>query len=132
LLNTLDQELTYDNLVVRKRSALEKAETEPEERTVMVLKLTEGLRLTEAGIKVSEDSDGNGQQAGTTRQGVVRMRACCKEILKEKKGSLCLHASTPNSFRLSAGTCALPPVLFNTSCEDPDDLPTVQEEVPAD
>jgi hypothetical protein len=44
-----------DRVKIRKQSALEEAEkSEPEsqERTMTVLKLTEGLGLTEAGIKV--------------------------------------------------------------------------------
>ena len=49
---------------IRKQSALEEAkepELEPQQRTVMVLKLTEGLGLTEAGIRVCEDINRNGQ-----------------------------------------------------------------------
>jgi len=57
LLNYHDQYLTCLYLVgIWKHSALEEgAETQPElkERTVVVLKLTEGLALTEAGIKAS-------------------------------------------------------------------------------
>ena len=45
------------------------------ERTVKVLKLTERLRLTEAGIKVFEDIDWKEQRAASTGQGTVRMRA---------------------------------------------------------
>ena len=36
-------------------------ESEPSERTTTVLKLTEGLGLTEVGIKISEDIDWNDQ-----------------------------------------------------------------------
>jgi hypothetical protein len=54
----------------------------------MVLKLTEGLGLTEAGVRVCEDSDWNEQQAATTGQGVVKMLACCGAILREKERSL--------------------------------------------
>ena len=61
LLNSSDQKLTFDHLVeIRKQSALEEAqEPEPErkERTERVVKLTEGLGLTEGGIRVSEDVD---------------------------------------------------------------------------
>jgi hypothetical protein len=55
-LKSRDQELTLDDLVeIRKQSALvEAAGPEPKERTVRVLKLTEGLGLTERGIKVFE------------------------------------------------------------------------------
>jgi hypothetical protein len=59
LLNYRDQKLTFDHLVqIRKHSALEEAEKpdpEPKERTMTVMKLTEGLGLTDAGIKVFED-----------------------------------------------------------------------------
>ena len=40
-----------------------------------VLKLTEGLGLTEAGIRVFEDINWNGQRAAATGQGI------CEEIL---------------------------------------------------
>jgi hypothetical protein len=60
-----DQKLTLgDVLETEKRSALEEAEEpEPKERIRRVLKLTEGLRLIEAGIKVFEDTDSNEQRA---------------------------------------------------------------------
>jgi hypothetical protein len=58
LLNCHDKELTLYNVVeIRKQSALEEvkeAETDPKERTVTVLELTEGLELGEGGIKVFE------------------------------------------------------------------------------
>ena len=63
LLNSSDQKLTFDHLVeIRKQSALEEAqepepEPEPKERNERVVKLTEGLELTEGGIRVSEDVD---------------------------------------------------------------------------
>lgn len=57
MLNYHDQDLIYLYLVgIWKQSTLEEAEetqAEHKERTVMVLKLTEGLAPTEAGIKVS-------------------------------------------------------------------------------
>jgi len=40
-----------------------------------VLKVTEGLGVTEVGIKVFEDNDWNGQRASATGQGTVRMLA---------------------------------------------------------
>jgi hypothetical protein len=61
ILNYHDHNLTLDQLVeIRKQNAHEEREgPEPEakERTMTVLKLTEGLGLTEAGIKVCEDTD---------------------------------------------------------------------------
>jgi hypothetical protein len=48
--------------------------------------LTEGFGLIAAGIKVLEDIDSNGQTgAATTRQGIIRMLACCEEILYKKR-----------------------------------------------
>jgi hypothetical protein len=65
LLNSHNQELTLEDLVeIRKQSTLEEAvEPKPEtkEQTMTVLKLTEGLELNEAGIKVFEDIDSNEQ-----------------------------------------------------------------------
>jgi hypothetical protein len=54
LLNPHDQELTLDDVEIRNQSALEEAEEpgpEPEskERTMTVLKFTEGLMFTEGG-----------------------------------------------------------------------------------
>ena len=37
-----------------------------------VLKLTEGLGLTEAGIKLYEDTDWNGQWAAAAGRGIMR------------------------------------------------------------
>jgi hypothetical protein len=65
LLNSYDQEPTLECLVdIRKQSApgeAEDPEPEPKERTVTDSKLTEELRLIEAGIKVFEDIDSNEQ-----------------------------------------------------------------------
>jgi hypothetical protein len=53
-LNYHDLELTLDDLVeIRQQSVLEEAEeakSEPEERTVAVLKVTEGLALSLHGV----------------------------------------------------------------------------------
>jgi hypothetical protein len=92
LLNSYDQELTLDyNVEIRKQSVLEEPEEpdpEPKERTVTVSKLSEGLGLIEGGVEVSEDIDWNEQGAAATGQGLVRMLACCEQILKEKKRPL--------------------------------------------
>jgi hypothetical protein len=53
-----------------------------------VLKLTEGLGLTEAAMKMFEDIGSHDQRAAAARRGIVRMFACYEEILKEKKRSL--------------------------------------------
>jgi hypothetical protein len=52
---------------------------------MMVLELTAGLGLIEAGISVFVDTDSNKQRAAITRQGIMRMLTCYEEILKEKK-----------------------------------------------
>jgi hypothetical protein len=50
--------------------------------------LAEWLGLTEACIRVFEDNDWKEQRAAATGQGIVRMTACCEEILKVKKRSV--------------------------------------------
>jgi hypothetical protein len=59
LLNSHNQELTLYHVVeIRGQSALQQADQldpEPSEGTVAVWTLTEGLRLTEAGVNVFED-----------------------------------------------------------------------------
>jgi hypothetical protein len=52
---------------------------------MMDLKLTEGLGLIESGILVFEDIGLNKQSVATTRQGIMRLLACCENILKEKE-----------------------------------------------
>jgi len=54
---------------------------------MMILRLTEGLGLIVAGIKVFVDLDLNEQLAAATRQGMMRMLACYEEILKERRRS---------------------------------------------
>jgi transcription-repair coupling factor (superfamily II helicase) len=75
LLNSDDQELTFDNLIeFLKQSALEKVEEceepqpEPKEKTMTVSNLIDGFGLIEAGIKVLEETDLSEQRAATTRQ----------------------------------------------------------------
>jgi hypothetical protein len=62
---------THDHLSeICKRSALEEAEgtePEPKERIMTVLKLVEGLGLTEVAISVFEDNGWN--EKGTARSG---------------------------------------------------------------
>ena len=64
---------------------LRNLEPEPKERTMTVWKLAEWLGVTEAGIRVSEENEWNKQRAATTGQGIVRITACCEEILKVKR-----------------------------------------------
>jgi hypothetical protein len=80
------QELTLDDLAeIRKQTAFEEAE-EPEprhkERAVRVSKLTEGMRVVDASVKVFENINSKEQQAAT-RQGTVEMHASYEEIVKE-------------------------------------------------
>jgi hypothetical protein len=58
------------------------------------------------------------------------MLAHYREILKEKKRSLPWQTSVFDFFKPSSGTRVSPPVLLDTGDDDPDDMMTVQEEVP--
>ena len=89
-----------------------------------VSKLTEGLGLTDADIKVFEDSDWNGQRAGTPGQGIMRMFVCYEVILTEMR-SLSPQISVLDFFKSSSGTPASPSVLLDIG-DDSDDPPTVQ------
>jgi len=70
LLNSHDQKLTlYHPVDIRKQSALEEVEKpEPVERTMVVLKLNEGLGLIEGCIRVFEYIYWNEQRAATARR----------------------------------------------------------------
>jgi hypothetical protein len=131
LLKSHDQEIMLGNLVeIQKQSAHEKAEEpEPKEGTLMIAKVTEGLGLSEAGIKVSEDIDANEQQAATIREGIMRTLACYEGILKEKERSLSHQTSVLISSSHHQGLGASPPVLLDIGDDDPDDPPAVREEV---
>lgn len=74
-----------------------------------------------------EDINLNEQRAVTTTQGIIRMSSCYGNILQEKR-SFSLHTSVLNFFKSSVRTCASSPVLMDTGHNDPDDLPTFQEE----
>jgi hypothetical protein len=79
---------------------------------------------------VFEDTDWNKQQVAAAGQGITRMLACCKGILKEKKRSLSLQCSVLAFFKSSSGTRASPPVLLDIAHDDLHDQPAVKEEVP--
>jgi len=49
-----------------------------------VSKLTEGLGLTEAGIRAFDDIDWNEHRLTKTRLRIIGMLACCEDMLKEK------------------------------------------------
>jgi len=73
LLNSHDQKLTlYHPVDIRKQSTLEEVEEsepqpQPVERTMMVMKLTEGLGLREGCISVFEYIYWNEQRSATAR-----------------------------------------------------------------
>jgi uncharacterized DUF497 family protein len=69
LLQPHEQQLTFDDAVeILMQSALDEAEEsepESEERTMTVVKMTEGIGLTEACIEVFEGIDCHVQRAAT-------------------------------------------------------------------
>jgi hypothetical protein len=102
-------------------------EPDHKERTMMDLKLTEWLGLIEGGIKVFEDIALNKKGLATTRQGIMRLLACCEEILKEKKKekktSLSLQTLLFDFLKSSSGTGSLPLVLLDIGDDDRDNHP---------
>jgi len=108
-----------------KHGALEEAkEPEAQQRTMVISKLTEGLGLTAAGIRVFEDINWDGQRAAATGQGI------CDEILRGKKMSLSCQTSWLCFCNTSPVARASPPVLLDIGDDDPDDPPAVQDEAP--
>jgi hypothetical protein len=77
------------------------------------LKFTKGPGLIEPGNKVFEDSGLNQQRAEKTRHGFMKMRACYKSILKEKKRSLSRQTSMLDFFKSSSGTYASPSMFLD-------------------
>jgi len=75
-MNYNDQEFRLNSPVeIRKQNAHEQGEgpeLEPKERTITVLKLTEGLGLTEVGIKMFVDTDWTGHRAAADGRGIMR------------------------------------------------------------
>ena len=53
----------------------EELETDTIYRTMRILNLTEGLRVTEAPMRLSADSDCNEQRAAAAGHGIIRMLA---------------------------------------------------------
>jgi hypothetical protein len=89
LLNLHDQEPKLGDLIeIRKLGALEEAE-EPvykhKERTMTVSKLTDGLALVAAGIRIHDDIHESEKQAAATTKALMRTSAYYEEILKEKR-----------------------------------------------
>jgi hypothetical protein len=104
-----NRELTIDNQPdIRKQNTFEEAEKhypENKEWTMTVLKLAEGLWLTETGIIVCEDIDSNEQRAKTTRHWNMWTPACNKKFLKEK--------NMPAFLQGISGKRTSPPVLLD-------------------
>jgi hypothetical protein len=92
---------------------------EPKERDLMVSKLTEGLGLIEAGIRVWGHWL-NEQWVPTTRKVTVRMLACWEEVLEEKKSFLFCFTSLLDFFKSYPGihTSLSVLVLLDTGDDD--------------
>ena len=126
-----DQDLTLCRLVqIRKQSAREDAEEpepepepEPKERTTTVLKSTDGLGLTEAGVKVLEDVRWNEQRATSTGQGTVTMRAywLAGEWSSGEEEVFVSQTSVLDLLMSPSRTCASPAVLLDSGYDDTDD-----------
>jgi hypothetical protein len=90
---------------MQKPSALEAA-LEPEgglmERTVMVVKFTAGIGVTDFDIRMTDDTDTNEVQEATTRLGIMKMLTCCEEILLEKKRPLSCQTQVFHIFMSSS------------------------------
>lgn len=96
LLDSHNEELALDDIIeIHNQNTVEVAEEAGLEwiSTMTVGKLTEGLELIEAGLKVLEEIDSNEDRAATARQGIKKAITCYKEILWEKKKSLSRQTS---------------------------------------
>jgi hypothetical protein len=123
-LNSHDKEFTlHEDDEIRKQNAPEEAaekyqpEPEPKERNMTDLKCTDGLELTEADIKVSEDS--NEQRAAKTRQEIMRVFPCYEDVLKGKEWSLSLQNSVLDFFKSPSTVRASPPVMLEGGVNEP-------------
>ena len=85
----------------------EEPESRHKERVMSVSKLTEGLRLIEAGVKVSENINSKEQQTAT-RQGSVEMLASYKEIMKVNTRYLSRQTSVLDFSYSHSGTRSWP------------------------
>jgi len=79
-----------------------------------VSKFIEGYELVEAGIRVLEDTDWNEQRVAATRQGIMKILACCEAILKERTDYVSRQMSVLDFLKSSSGTIALRTVLVKT------------------
>jgi hypothetical protein len=87
--------------------------------------LTEGLGLIELISRCLRRTDSKEQRAATTTERIIRMLAYCEEIVKEKKMCLARKASMLDFLKFFIS----PPVLLDIGDDDPDNQPTVREEV---
>jgi hypothetical protein len=69
------------------------------------------VRLT--GIRVSEDVVLRELLTAAIGQGIVRLVACCEEVLKEKRRSLSRQTSVRGFFKSSSEIRASPSVLMD-------------------
>jgi hypothetical protein len=82
------------------------------------------------------DIDSNEQRAATIRQGIKKMLACYEENLNKKKKkkknkrSLSRQILVLDCSKSCSRTRTSPPVLLDNRDDDPDNAPTVKEEVP--
>ena len=96
-------------------------------KKLKVLKWSRTRGHIEAGIKVFEEIDSKEQGAATSRQGIMRIRACGEDNVKTMEGSLYLYASPLDFFQSSLGSSTSPRVpLLGTG----DDQPSVHKERP--
>ena len=90
-----------------------------------VLKLAEGRGFIEAGIKVFEDAESDGQRAGTARRVPTEDGACCQEVLKEKKSMS--HQPLVLDIKSSSSNRSSPPLVLDIRDDNPVDSSTVQK-----
>jgi hypothetical protein len=77
--------ICFENWKPRAGEKSVESESESVERTTTISKLTEGLGLAEAGHQgLWGTLVGKSNEQLVTGEGIMRMRACCEEILKEE------------------------------------------------
>jgi len=93
------------------------------------LRSLDWLKLTSRCLRLLREWTANSNNwARKTGQGNIWIFVFCEEILKVYKRPLFRQASRIGLFTLSSKSHASPPVLISTG-DDPDKLPTVQEEM---
>ena len=85
-----------------------------------VLKWSKIRGHIETSIREFEEIVSNGQGAATSRQGIMRIRACGEDIVKKKERSLYLCTSPLDYFQSSLGSRTSPRVrLLGTGDDQP-------------